>query len=89
MKRRHFLNAFFLTLPLSICPVVAQQDKAEMLSAAQVVANKFRGRVNEAHNGELLVGAYITVFCLSHYSLHLTLCSIFSSVEREMRFDII
>lgn len=89
MKRRHFLNAFFLTLPLSICPVVAQQDKAEMLSATQVVANKLRGRVNEAHNGELLVGAYITVFCLSHYSLHLTLCSIFSSVEREMRFDII
>lgn len=31
MKRKYFLNAFFLTLPLSICPVVAQQDKAEML----------------------------------------------------------
>ncbi len=89
MKRKYFLNAFFLTLPLSICPVVAQQAEAEMLSAAQVVANKLRGRVNEAHNGELLVGAYITVFCLSHYSLHLTLCSIFSSVEREMRLDII
>lgn len=31
MKRRHFLNAFFLTLPLSICPVVAQQAEAERL----------------------------------------------------------
>lgn len=31
MKRKYFLNAFFLTLPLSICPVVAQQAEAEML----------------------------------------------------------
>ncbi|WP_234396528.1 TonB-dependent receptor plug domain-containing protein [Hoylesella enoeca] len=43
------------------CPIAAQRAGAEALSVAQTVTAKLKGKVIDAHTGEPLIGAYITV----------------------------
>ena len=61
MERKHYLNALFLALALMGCPIAAQRAGAEALSVAQTVTAKLKGKVIDAHTGEPLIGAYITV----------------------------